>query len=118
MQKLPSYAQFGPINCQLFTDLNNDGHLDIIAAGNNFGVEVETIRYDGGRGVVLLGNGTGTFNQLAPHESGFFVNTDVKDMIRIKNWIIVSSNNAKLKAFKILNGATDSRCVRDCSDSS
>ena len=108
MKKLPIYAQFGPINTQLLADVNSDGNLDIIAAGNNFGVEVETIRYDGGRGVVLLGDGNGNFNQLAPHQSGFFVNTDAKEMIRIQDLIIIASNSAKLKSFKLLNVAKPS----------
>ncbi|MBN4072557.1 VCBS repeat-containing protein [Crocinitomix catalasitica] len=108
LKRLPSYAQFGPINSQILLDVNNDGNLDVLAVGNNFGVEVETIRYDSGRGVLLLGDGAGGFKQLAPFESGFFVNTDAKDMIRIKNWILIASNSAGIKSFKILTGETPS----------
>jgi hypothetical protein len=100
---LPEFAQLGPLNAIQVMDVNDDGKQDIVAAGNNFGAEVETVRYDGGRGVVLLGDGKGGFEQLAPHESGFFVNTDAKDMIRIKDLVIVSSNSARVKVFR-LNG--------------
>ena len=100
--RLPSYTQMGPINSIQVLDANKDGNLDILGVGNNFGVEVETIRYDGGRGILLLGDGAGNFTQLAPQESGFFVNTDAKDMIRIEDWFIISSNNSKLKSFKLL----------------
>ena len=103
-EKLPSFAQFGPINKSIILDLNNDGNLDVIAAGNNFSVEVETIKYDGSRGVVLLGNGNGDFDQLSPLQSGFFENQDMKDMelINIKNLgnvLITVNNRSRSKSF-------------------
>jgi len=98
---LPVYAQLGPLNKTVVADFNKDGHLDIVGAGNNFGAEVETIRYDGGRGVVLLGDGKGNFTQLNPLESGFFVNSDVKDLILINKWVIVSSNNGLVVLHKL-----------------
>ncbi len=102
---LPVFCQFGPINQIVTGDFNKDGNLDAVVVGNNFGVEIETIRYDGGRGVVLLGDGKGHFKQLSPQESGFFENNDCKDMalIRYKNdWLIVTvSNQAKAKSFRL-----------------
>ncbi|MBN4072558.1 VCBS repeat-containing protein [Crocinitomix catalasitica] len=102
LQRLPPTAQMGPLNGIEIFDVDMDGNLDIVAVGNNFGAEVETIRYDGGRGTVLLGNGFGGFTELSINESGFFVWYDAKDIIRIKNLIIVSSNNAPLKIFRWL----------------
>ena len=100
---LPVYCQFGPINQTIVQDFNKDGNLDAVVAGNNFGVEVETIRYDGGRGVVLLGDGKGNFKQLSPTESGFFENKDCKDMAMVqvkgKTILITVSNQAKAKTF-------------------
>src|SRR5690606_12906010 len=102
-QLLPSYAQFGPINKTIIKDVNGDGKLDIVAVGNNFVAEVETIRYDSGRGVVLLGDGTGKFTQLSPLESGFFEPNDAKDMIEInyqgKTLFITASNRNRAKTF-------------------
>lgn len=98
---LSNYAQMGPINKSIIRDVNKDGQLDIIAVGNNYGAEVETMRYDGGRGIVLLGSGDGNFSPLSPLESGFFVNTDAKDMVMIGNLLLVTSNADVLKCFTL-----------------
>ncbi len=102
-EELPVFAQLGPINKSILMDVNKDGNLDVVAAGNNYAAEVETIRYDGGRGVVLLGDGAGNFDQLTPMESGFFENDDCKDMTLIKygakDVLISVSNKAKAKTF-------------------
>ncbi|MBI3134781.1 MAG: VCBS repeat-containing protein [Bacteroidetes bacterium] len=96
---LPVLAQLGPLNKTILKDINADGKLDIIGAGNNFAAEVETIRYDGGRGIVLLGRGDGTFEALNPVESGFFVDGDVKDLLWINQTLIVSENNGEIHCF-------------------
>jgi hypothetical protein len=103
LKDLPVYAQFGPINASIIEDFNKDGNLDILGVGNNFGAEIETIRYDGGRGVLLLGDGKGNFEQKAPHESGFFIDQDVKDALMLDDLIVVSSNNDTLRTFRLKN---------------
>lgn len=103
IQRLPSECQMGPINRSVIQDYNNDGYLDVLMAGNNYGVEIETIRYDAGRGAVLLGDGKGGLKVLSPLQSGFLDNNDVKDVVsvRFKNrtLIITASNKGKAKTF-------------------
>src|SRR5690606_8009954 len=41
VNELPPYSQMGPINKTVVDDFNNDGNLDALVVGNNFGVEVE-----------------------------------------------------------------------------
>lgn len=105
--RLPVYCQLGPINRTIVDDFDKDGNLDALVVGNNFGVEVETMRYDGGRGCLILGDGKGEFRQLAPMESGFFENNDCKDMAQLmfkgKPIIITVSNQAKAKTFLVLD---------------
>ena len=100
-QLLPNYVQIGPLNDIIIHDLNNDGYKDIIAAGNNYAAEVETVRYDGGVGAVLLGDGMGNFKSINPHKSGFFVNSDVKDLHFIDGMLVVAANNAKFQFFEL-----------------
>lgn len=106
IRRLPVFCQFGPVNKSIIDDFNGDGNLDVLTVGNNFGVEVETIRYDAGRGVLLLGNGKGDLEQLSPMESGFFENNDCKDMTLVKvgehKIIVTVSNNAAAKTFLLL----------------
>ena len=101
VKRLPSTAQFSPLNSFQLTDINGDSHLDIIGVGNNFGIEVETVRYDAGTGIVLLGDGTGNFSQLRSNESGWFTNTDDKDLIYIKiggkDCYLIASNSNKIR---------------------
>ena len=100
LEHLPMSAQLGPINAITIGDYNNDGDLDILAVGNNYGAEIETVRYDGGRGILLLGDGRGKFTALAPYESGFLINSDAKDMIQVDDYFVIGSNNDSLKIFK------------------
>ncbi len=97
--------QRSPINSILFTDVNGDGHNDIIIAGNNYQSEVETTRADAGIGAVLMGDGNGQFEQLSHLESGFFVDKDVRAMALVKIGqeviLFVANNNDYHSLFKV-----------------
>jgi hypothetical protein len=105
IKPLPNQAQVSPIKSTLITDINKDGHKDIITVGNHYGVEVETTRYDAGYGTVLLGNGTTNFKPISPKESGFFVPKDSRDIKQIRqgnnDLIIVTNNNSTPMIFDI-----------------
>ncbi|MBO6632010.1 MAG: VCBS repeat-containing protein [Psychroserpens sp.] len=103
-QILPIQAQISPLKSSIVTDVNKDGNMDIITVGNHYGVEVETTRYDAGFGTVLLGDGANNFKFLSPSKSGFYVPTDSRNIMKIKqgdtDLIIVSNNNEKLSLFR------------------
>lgn len=104
MKKLPNEAQFSPTKDILIEDLNGDQHLDLILVGNMYDVEVETVRYDAGRGAVLLGDGSGNFEAIPPTESGFFAWDNVKQIRKIKvgnkEVYLLAVNNGKLMVFE------------------
>jgi len=104
MHTLPNQAQTGPTLATLARDVNNDGFMDIVGMGAIYDAEVETIRYDSNYGYVLLGDGTGNFENskdFAPH-----VNRDTKDVISVrsnnKDLYIVASNNAPLTILSLI----------------
>lgn len=105
-KNLPNEAQFAPVNRILLADLNNDKKTDLIIAGNMYETEVETPRYDAGNGLVLLGNGDGTFKPVNAVKSGFFAPKNVKDMQFVSladgtRLIVVANNNDALQVFKL-----------------
>lgn len=72
-QPLPRLAQIAPINVIVPRDLDGDGMLDLFCAGNNFGPEPTTGRFDGSLGVVLKGDGKGGFTTLSTVQSGISI---------------------------------------------
>ena len=100
---LPWQVQCSNINAIKVDDFNGDGHPDALMAGNLFVSEIETPRNDAGTGLLLLGNGNGTFLPVAARESGFFARGDAKKIAVITNKgyrkILVANNNDILQAF-------------------
>ncbi|MBX3746648.1 MAG: VCBS repeat-containing protein [Verrucomicrobiae bacterium] len=67
---LPVEAQFAPAFGIAVADFDGDGNEDLFLAQNFFGVTGERSRYDAGLGMVLLGQGDGTFTAQPPTASG------------------------------------------------
>lgn len=102
MHELPVEAQFSMINGIEVDDFNQDGNLDILFAGNNFGNDINAGRFDASNGGILLGDGKGNFKYRM--RSGFSVVGDVKSMVKLKgakgkNLIIVGQNKGPIKIF-------------------
>jgi len=106
IKNLPIRAQFSSINRILVKDLNKDGYLDLITAGNNYNFTTQFTRLDASFGDVFLGNATGNFKWIPNQKSGFFV----KGEVRALNWLhddkgtiylMVGINNKKPKLFKL-----------------
>src|SRR4029077_12949853 len=58
---LPAMAQLAPLYGMVTGDFNNDNNLDVAICGNDFGTEVTNGRYDAMNGLLLLGDGKGSF---------------------------------------------------------
>lgn len=101
----PNEAQIAPIQGIIAKDLNKDGNLDLICAGNYYNREVETTRSDAGVGCVLLGDGTGSFTAMHPTEHGLKLYKDVRDISLCKmksgTTLIAACNNDALEVYKI-----------------
>jgi len=102
---LPMLAQVAPINAIVPIDIDGDGHLDLVCAGNNWGAEVETVRYDAGTGLVLRGDGKGGFTPMTIAASGLFAWGNAKDLALVRTGaakdplFVVANNNDVLQAF-------------------
>ena len=98
-------AQVAPVNAIIAEDMDKDGNIDILLAGNEYQGEAVAGRYDASYGLLLKGNGKGGFMKVDAVKSGFIIDGDVKGMITIqtkKNKMIIAAvNDEPLKCFTI-----------------
>ncbi|MBC3784642.1 VCBS repeat-containing protein [Spirosoma utsteinense] len=106
LTSLPALAQWGPIQSLLVEDIDKDGNLDVLAAGNAYDTESVAGQYDALTGLVLKGDGRGRFRPLLFPESGFLADSDCKSMAGVtmaggKRRILVGSNRGALTVFEV-----------------
>jgi len=105
IKPMPVEAQISPIEAIYTDDVNNDGFLDLLLAGNLSAVQNRTWPLRCRLGLVLTGNGRGDFSPVQPMKSGFMVNGEargIKSVKTLKNerFYLVSRNNDSLIGFK------------------
>jgi len=103
--KLPMEAQFAPVYALASEDVNSDGHLDIITGGNFTQSRVSVGPCDANYGVVLLGDGQGSFSTLDPAVSGLLIRGDVRDIqtipVKGDRYMLVGRNGDSLQVYRI-----------------
>jgi len=77
---LPLEAQFAPVYAIEVRDFNQDGHQDILLAGNLSSTRVKFGEIDANRGLVLAGDGSGKFTALRQTKTGLNLRGDVRDV--------------------------------------
>jgi len=102
---LPTEAQFAPVNAILAADFYQDGNIDLLLAGNEYQEAVANGRYDASYGLLLKGNGKGTFTPVAPVRSGWVIDGDVKNIRMIRtakkeDLIIAGVNDDSVRIFR------------------
>ena len=102
---LPAEAQLSPVYAILADDFDRDGLIDILLAGNLFGLKPELGRYDANYGDFYKGLPDNKLVYKAPKNSGFFYKGQARDMISIRNisnkqLIILGRNNDSLQIFE------------------
>ena len=83
IHELPLQAQFAPLFGMVTDDLEGDGNLDLLLSGNDYGSEVSVGRYDAFYGLMLRGNGDGTFAPLSVQESGYRIPANAKALVEL-----------------------------------
>ena len=102
---LPNLAQIAPIRGIIADDVDGDGNLDLIVAGNLSETEPNTPPADAGNGLWLKGDGRGHFTPIPAGESGFLAPRDVTGLALVKTpagkAVFVANNGDSLQAFII-----------------
>lgn len=106
IKKLPNRVQLSCVCDITCTDVNADGHLDLIMGGNNFEFKPQYSRLDANYGSVLLGNGQMDFEWQDYNKSGFFIREEIKHLNNFKDgngneFLFAAVNDAEPRIFKL-----------------
>jgi hypothetical protein len=98
---LPVEFQFAPVFSMAAMDVNKDGNPDIISGGNLSATRSRTGKLTGNPGFVFLGDGHGNFSFLPPAQTGINCKGDVRQMLIIKDRIIIGVNNSPVLVYQL-----------------
>ncbi|MFM6948911.1 MAG: VCBS repeat-containing protein [Aquirufa sp.] len=109
---LPRLAQIAPVLAIQVQDFDEDGNLDMVISGNDYGNEISTGRLDASKGLLLKGNGQGKFREIALTKSGINMDGDSKALVKIKSsngalLLMNSQNLGKLKTYQLNKSVKD-----------
>ncbi len=103
---LPPQVQYSSVYAIETMDLNGDGILDILLAGNEFDLKPQFGRLDANYGISLLGNAHGGFSISHSKTAGFLLKGEVRSLNLYKNhkneeFLVAGINNSKPVLFKL-----------------
>jgi hypothetical protein len=102
---LPNEAQIAPIKAMIPYDVDGDGNLDLVVAGNLYDTEANSAPADAGNGLWLRGDGRGHFTPVSPRQSGFLAPLNVSELALIKTvtgvGVLVANAGDSLQVFTI-----------------
>lgn len=104
---LPIEAQFAPIYGILPYDYDQDGQMDVLLTGNDYGMELMQGRADAFYGLVLHNKGKHNFEAVSLNNSNFFVPKEGRGIAKLnvgeKELLIASQNRDAVKVFSTKN---------------
>jgi hypothetical protein len=102
---LPNFAQIAPIRGIVTHDVDGDGDLDAVVAGNIYDMEANIARADAGNGAWLRNDGRGNFTPVPPLQSGFLAPKNVSGLALIRTAagrsLVVANTGDSLQVFSI-----------------
>jgi hypothetical protein len=106
IRPLPIEAQFAPIYASLAGDFDGDSTVDVIVAGNFYGVTPVQGRYDASYGLFLKGDGTGSLAPMDIERSGLDIEGQVRRMALLtrangERVVVVARNNDRLQILRL-----------------
>jgi hypothetical protein len=106
LRDLPIEAQFAPVNATLAADIDGDGHLDLLIAGNSYGEPPMLGRYDASYGLLLRGTGDGRFAPADMAATNLVIQGQVRHLALLRGphgakLIAVARNNDTLEILQV-----------------
>jgi enediyne biosynthesis protein E4 len=84
LQNLPTGIQLSSVKSVIPEDINEDGKIDLITGGNEFGFQPQLGRLDASPGDILINLGNGVFSLLTQSQSGIVLPGQVRDIVTVR----------------------------------
>lgn len=104
LERLPVLAQLSVINGMVADDFDGDGNLDVCMNTNDYSTEPGNGRYDALNGLVLKGDGKGSFIPLTIVQSGIFIRGNGKGLAKLRGasnqyFLVATQNRGPVEIF-------------------
>ena len=103
---LPPEAQYAPAFATVVADFDGDGKEDVFLSQNFFATDSEDDRHDGGRGLLLRGDGSGGFVPMPARDSGLRIYGEQRGAATAdfdrdgRADLVVTQNGARTRLFR------------------
>ncbi len=98
---LPPEAQYAPVHLILPTDVDSDGHEDLLLFGDDRRRQLRLGRATGIRGLVLLGDGRGGLRAVPPERSGLRPRGDVRGGTLIGRQLYLGVSRGAIESYRL-----------------
>ena len=97
---LPVAAQTSPIFTLTALDVDHDGHKDLLLCGNTTQARLRFGRSDANAGLLLRGDGRGSFSPVSQQQAGFQLTGDVRSVLLVGNTLLFGINQQAVRAYQ------------------
>jgi len=101
LSPLPVEAQYAPVCSIHVLDYDKDGSEDILLCGNMNHAKLRLGKWDANYGVLLKGNGKGSFRYISQPVSGFKLRGDVRSVVEINRTLLFGIGEQPVRAYQL-----------------
>lgn len=98
---LPLEAQYAPVRTITALDYDQDGRTDLLLCGNDSLEKQRWGKADANLGVLLRGDGDGSFAYVPQHASGFHLKGDVRSVVQLNDLLVFGIRGERVTTYQL-----------------
>ncbi len=98
---LPLEVQYAPVHTITALDYDQDGHTDLLLCGNDSLEKQRWGKADANHGILLQGNGNGSFKYVPQATAGFRIQGDVRSVLQMNDLLIFGLRGKGITTYQL-----------------